>query len=68
MYIIKENIAKKIRQKYKMQYISDKADVSQAYLSLIFNGKKHCSKKTARLIVKAINPNYEIKDLFIKIN
>lgn len=68
MYQVKKEVAKKIRQKYKMQYISDKADVSQAYLSLIFNSKKHCSKKTARLIVKAIDPNYEIKDLFIKIN
>lgn len=64
MYQVKKEVAKEIRQKYKMQYICEKANISQAYLSNIFNGKNNCSIKIAKPVADVIG--CKVEDLFIK--
>lgn len=65
MYLIKENMAELIKEKYKLRYIANKSMISESYLSLLINQKARCSKKTALLIANSIDSNVE--DIFISV-
>ena len=63
-YLLKEDIAKEIKSKYKSNYLKDKIGISPAYVSLIVNRKKDIPKRIAYSFAKAINSDYEIEDIF----
>lgn len=68
MYIIKEEQAKKIKEKFKLDGIAKEVGISKPYISLIFSGKKTCPKRTAYCIVKMINSTLEIEDIFNRVS
>lgn len=67
MYKIKEDIAKIIKEKYKLSYLTKNAGVTRQHIYLILNKDQVCSKVVAYCITKCINANAEIEDYFIKI-
>lgn len=63
-YMIKKEVVKEFKKKYKQEYIAREVGISKAYVSLIFSQKKTCSKKTAYCITKLLNSDAEITDFF----
>ena len=67
-YILKDEKAKEIREKYKNSYFKEKLDLSDSYTSLILNRRVPIPKSTAYSFSKILDSNYEIKDLFNQVN
>ena len=67
-YILKDEKAKEIREKYKNSYFKEKLDLSDSYTSLILNQRVQLPKSTAYSFSKILNEKYEIKDIFNKVN
>ena len=63
-YLLKEEVAKKVRKMYKNMYFSETVGISRSYTSLILNRRRGCPKMVAYTITKAINPEAEINDYF----
>ena len=63
-YLLKEDVAKKIRQIYKNKYFVETVGLSRSYTSLILNRRRSCPKMVAYTITKAINPEAEINNFF----
>lgn len=66
-YMMKDSTIKKIREKYRIEYIANQVGISFTYLSLIINKRKHCSKMVAYAITKTIDSEAEIDELFERI-
>lgn len=66
MYKIKEEKAKEIKEKYKIQWVQKETEISQSYLSQLFNRKKECSSKLARIIANVLE--LEVDEIFDKVN
>lgn len=62
MYKIKKDFV----NVYNQTAIAKTVGVAPETISRIFNGKQACSKLLAYSICKAINPNAEIENYFIK--
>ena len=67
-YKLKEEVALALRKKYKKGYIASIVGLSDAYVSQIFHRKITIPKRLAYSFSKAINSEYEIKDLFELVN
>ena len=63
-YMLKEDEAKKIKAKYRNSYIANEIGISQTYVSIILNRKRHIPKRLAYLFTKVIDSESEINDLF----
>lgn len=66
-YLLKEDKAIEIREKYKNSYISNQLGLSGAYVSLILHRKRPITKHIAYSFTKIINMDLEIEDLFERI-
>lgn len=66
MYYFKENVSNLIKKKYKARYIAEESGITETYLSLILNRKKHCPKRTALMITKSLDHKSNIEDYFEK--
>lgn len=67
MYLLKEEIAKEIKGKYRQGYFAEAIGISITYVSFIFNRKKECPKRVAFCFAKAIDSNAEIEDYFERV-
>ena len=63
-YLLKQNIADKIKAKYKNGYIAEKLGLSKTYVSLIFHRKRVIPKHVAYSFTKILNNEAEINDYF----
>lgn len=63
-YILKEEKAEEIKNKYKNSYFKEKLDLSGTYVSLIVNRKIPISKRLAYAFTKVIDVNAETEDYF----
>lgn len=63
-YLLKEDVAKNIRKKYKNGYLSEIIGISPTYVSLIFHRKRIIPRRLAYAFTKAINSELEINNLF----
>lgn len=59
---IKEKFTDDINQRE----IAERVGIDESTLSRIINGKQTTQKSTAYCIVKAIDPNAEVKDYFVR--
>ncbi len=66
-YILKENKAEEIREKYKNSYIIEKLGLSGPYVSLILHRRRAITKHIAYSFTKIINSELEIEDLFERV-
>ena len=66
-FLLKEDIATKIREKYKNSYITGTTGLSMCYVSLIMNRRRPVPKRVAYLFTKTIDSEYEIEDLFERV-
>lgn len=64
MYILKEDVANELRNKYKNKYLADTIGISLPYVSYILHRKRHISKTLAYFFTKTIDSEKEIDDLF----
>ena len=65
--VIKEEVAKTIKKRFKGIYIAKEVGISPSYVSLILDGKKSCAKRTAFCFTKVIDKDAEIDDYFERI-
>ncbi len=63
-YLLKEEKAEEIRNKYKNSYFIEKLDLSGTYISLIIHRKKPIAKHVAYAFAKSIDTNAELEDYF----
>lgn len=63
-YKMKEDVSKKVRSKFKNTYFEEVIGISGAYVSLILNRRRACSKRVAYYFTKAIDSESEIEDFF----
>ena len=63
-YLLKEDIAKIINEKYKNSYFANKLGLSGCYISIIVHRKQKVPKRIAYSFTKAVNPEAEINDYF----
>lgn len=63
-YVLKQEKAEEIRNKYKNSYFIEKLDLSGTYISLIIHRKKPIAKHMAYAFTKVIDVNAEIEDYF----
>jgi len=66
-YILKEDTAKLIREKYRNSYIVKTVGLCTSYVSQIINRKRAVPKNVAYTFTKSINSEYEIEDLFKRV-
>lgn len=66
-YMMKDDAIKKLREKYKLEYIANKVGISFSYISMITNKRIHCSKMVAYAITKTIDSEAEVDELFDRI-
>lgn len=66
-YILKENVATMLRNKYKNGYIAEKLGISQTYVSLILRRRRTVPKHIAYSFVKVLNNDAEIEDYFERV-
>lgn len=64
MFKIKQEVAERIKRKYKIINIAEEVGISISYLSLILTGKRTCPKKTAYCITKWLDEEAEIDKFF----
>lgn len=64
-YILKEDVAELVKEKYKTNYIATKLGLSNCYVSLILHRRRKISKHVAYSFVKLLNSEAEINDYFI---
>ena len=67
MYLLKEDVANYLKEKYKQEYFAKEIGISGTYMSLIFNRKKTCPKRIAFCITKIMNKDAEIEDYFERV-
>lgn len=67
MYLLKEEIIKELRAKYREDYFAKEVGISRTYISLIFNRKRKCPKRVAFCIAKTIDNNAEVDDYFERV-
>ena len=67
MYLLKEEVIKELREKYREDYFAKEVGISKTYVSLIFNRRRECPKRIAFCIAKVINNNAEIDDYFERV-
>ena len=63
-YLIKEDVAKKIKFMYKWKYFMDELGISKSYLSLVMTRKKAIPKRSAFAFTKLIDKDADILDYF----
>lgn len=63
-YILKEEKANEIKDKYRNSYISERLGLSKTYVSLILHRKKEIKKHVAYSFTKVLDSELEINDLF----
>ena len=63
-YILKEEIANIIKEKYKTSYIANKLGLSVCYISLILHRNRIVNKHIAYSFSKVINNEAEVDDYF----
>lgn len=66
-YILKEDVAEQIRNKYRNSYIVEKLGLSKPYISLILHRKRPIKKHIAYSFTKIIDMDLEIEDLFERV-
>lgn len=63
-YLLKEDVARYIRKKYKNKFFVETVGISRSYTSLILNRRRPCPKMVAYTITKAIDSEAEISNFF----
>lgn len=63
-YILKQNVADQIKEKYKNGYIAKRSGLSMCYVSLIMNRRREVQKRIAYAFTKSVGSDLEINDLF----
>ena len=63
-YLLNNELAIKIREKYKNSYFANKLGISSTYVSLILHRKQKAPKRIAYAFTKAIDVNAELEDYF----
>ena len=63
---LKQDKAKEIKLKYRLNYIAKEVGISKQFISYLFNDKKTCSMDTAMKIVNIVYPNASIDEYFEK--
>ena len=63
-YMIKEDVAKNIKQTYRNSYFINTLGITKSYLCLVINRKKSIPKRCAFAFTKAINSEGRIEDYF----
>lgn len=63
-YLLKEDKAKEIRQKYKNSYISEELGLTKPYISTILHRTRPIKKHLAYCFTKVVDSDLEINDLF----
>lgn len=66
-YIIKQDKAKEIKNKFRNLYIAEVLGKNPASVSLILNGKLRIPKTTAYAFTKVIDKDLEVDDLFERV-
>lgn len=66
-YVLKQEKADEIRQKFKNGYIANVSGLSLCYVSLIMNRRRKVQKRIAVCFTKAIDSELEIEDLFERV-
>lgn len=66
-YILKEDKAKEIKDKFKGKYLANTLGRTECYISLLLNKKLTCPKTTAYAFTKIIDKDLEIDDLFERV-
>jgi hypothetical protein len=66
-YLLKEDIATIINEKYKNSYFAKQLDLSGTYISLIVHRKQTVPKRIAYAFTKLINNEANIEDYFYKV-
>lgn len=66
-YMLKENSANTIKEKFKNSYFVNNMGLSESYVSLIINRRVALPKNTAYMFTKMVNSEYEISDLFDRV-
>lgn len=63
-FILKKDASELIKKKYKNTYLMDTVGLCASYTSMIVNRRKAVPKNVAYTFTKAIDSDYEIKDIF----
>lgn len=63
-YLLKEEVASEIKSKFRNNYIANKLNLSNTYVSLIMNRRRTIQKHMAFAITKTIDLEAEVEDLF----
>lgn len=63
-YILKKEVAEKLKKTYKNMYIAERLGLSEPYVSSIMNRRKALQKHVAYCFVKTFDNEAEIKDMF----
>lgn len=63
-YLLKEDKAEEIRNKYKNFYFEKELGISKVYVSLILNRHRKIPKRVAYCFTKAVDSEAEINDYF----
>ena len=63
-YLLKEELARNIRKKYKNSYFVNELKLSNTYISLIVHRKQPIPKRVAFAFTKLLDVNAEIEDYF----
>ena len=66
-FLLKEDMSELIKAKYKNRYLIDTVGLCASYVSQIVNRKRAVPKNVAYTFTKAINSEYEIEDLFLRV-
>lgn len=64
MYFFKTKLKDEYLDGRTITYIAKKIGITKHYVTNILNGKKHCSKLVAYVMVKVVNQEAEINDYF----
>lgn len=66
-YLLKDDIAKIIRERYKNSYFAKNLDLSNTYISIIVHRKQVVPKRIAYGFTKLINNEANIEDYFYRV-
>ena len=63
-YLIKKEVAEKIKNTFRGQYFIDELGISKSYLSLVLTRKKKIPKRSAFAFTKLIDKDGNVLDYF----
>ena len=63
-YLMKKDVAEKIKNTFRGQYFIDELGISKSYLSLVLTRKKKIPKRSAFAFVKLIDKDGNVLDYF----